>query len=512
MIDSDPLKRVHRPITIEQLHDTVADLPDEVVICALRFPDGVNATLIYRGFVLSRLIMDEEEVSDISDLMFSHIPQFITSEYLQATTNGDFDLAGQLWMPRSSVVEIHKELDIEHYPLSKLKSTNELIIDGLESSQSVITKHLQFTPYKSQTLLENRFFATYEDFFTVLGLDFPHTHFMLTTVRSIDNIVPFCLTDCVYETGMVLLFRNDRIKNKTPMELDPISIVKISPVSSIQAKIESVTISPNRFGLLKPVVTARIENPLQEDVLQFTLPTIKDVLIKPYREGDVVTVEYTSNIPRLGETVIGVNRDIGDPVDEDLKRIQQRLCPYCGSSLALRSGGLYCNNPECSMVILNRIQYACQPGVLDLPFTVNDLQFILYPSLEGSQSSVSLVTILTFGRTDLEEFADDSKIDDILEILRTRHAQLHGLGYDRRIQTLTQGRFLDALSLQGLMRSHIRRLQKGLSEDILRWSDLSNILTDHMSLIASGIPSCDVRDIIEAAKLRRYEIDALSKF
>lgn len=514
-------------ISIDRIHDAVADLPDEATLCAVCVPVGVPVQLFYQNFVLSDIHSFWETETDLTELVLSHVPQFIESDYLHATTHGDFDLIGQLWISRAALREVNRARARSAY-----RQPAEAIAAALSGRDGAVGQHLRFTPRWSSTFFGRSFFATYEDFLTAMERDFPKPDHVVTTVRSIDNVIalhdtirdrtnrhhhPTSPKDIMHgtpDTDAIIILQNDLVfgHGRAP-DLGAMEVASIGiPPPPDHATLERVGINPDRFGRMQPMLTATTDGRLFPEEVSFTLPTIDALVMGGYREGDMVAVNYipATSTPRLGVIVARETHVGPEDLDSDLRHLKAGLCTFCGGLLRTHYNELYCDNPECCASTLERMHYACQPGVLDLPFDDQDLHFV-HRELHGCGTGAGIAGMLQLGRDELNDYLSEEDAEYVLNILRTRHAQLHGHGYPQDVRTLAQGRFLDALSLRGLYRSHVRRLQTGLAQNTWRWNDLPSVLTDQKALITAGIPRVDARDIVEAAELRLDEIDAFSR-
>jgi hypothetical protein len=278
--------------------------------------------------------------------------------------------------------------------------------------------------------------------------------------------------------------------------------------NAILAEIDRVTIEPDRFGRIHPVVTLNEFSYLSDEASAVHLPRVEDVLAGNYRDGDVIELSFVNQLPQPGRVLHRPDTPELD-IDRDIARLNAGLCTYCHAPLTRRNRNLYCDNPSCCMTNYYRMLHASQTQVLDLPIDSYGLQFLHAHYTCAADTPVA--ALLNLGREELSDIVEDDCVDRALEIFTHRHQQLHGQGWSREVQLVTQGRFLDALSLQGLYRANIGRLQTQLARNAWQWSDLPSVLTDGSVLRSYDIPPQDAREIVHSARLRATEVEAFTK-
>ena len=270
--------------------------------------------------------------------------------------------------------------------------------------------------------------------------------------------------------------------------------------------IEHITIPPNRFGRLHPRIFAETPEDYNSN-LDIELSSIDDVIKRDYRKGDVVELNYIGTIPQLGKILqpTKITFPTESSLDHELRIVRSGRCTSCYNPLTCRNGNLYCDNTTCSYKNIDRLVYACGHRILDLP--VGKLDLAYWYSDQCSDIVAPVTQLLTAERDILNQLAkDEDELNYILDTFVTRHNQLHGYTYPDEVQLITQGRFLNALSLRGLYQSNINHLQTGLAYANWQWKDLPTVLTDSKKLQSLGIPQKDAREIVQSTLLGIDEV------
>jgi len=513
--------RHKKPIPITRIHDAVADLAEETELCVTFLPKGVPIQLFYEDFCLARAFMVESPCQEIT-LILDALPQFIENEYLLATSNGDFDLYGQLWLSPTSLRDInqHRRFVGQRPYLSVEKAIGTLIntpIMQIDNDLLRIRNALCFTPTWSDQLTKTSVVATYDDFLGVMETNFPMEENHLLTVKTIDNLIPIYQAVLGYndahpyapidaaELQSVIVCKNHLQSRPNTISHDYLIVADIAiEQTPIEVVIDIVNIEPDRFGYLRPMIGFEEVSRHQDDLCFQSLPTIAELYRRSYKEGDVVEVRYVGGVPHLGPVI----RNHADPAPADWGySLRKGLCESCQQKLTIRQGGLRCDNPFCMSINLYRVLYACAPNVLDIPFDSKDLFYLCV----SSDYPITLPSLLTFGKSDLQQFLPNSEINAMVETLRTRRNQLHGIGYQQDVQSIAQKRFLDAISIAGLHRKNIQRLQTRLVNKDWYWGELHQVLTRPNMLRRFGLDKHDALDIAEQAKHRQDELQAYAE-
>jgi len=271
--------------------------------------------------------------------------------------------------------------------------------------------------------------------------------------------------------------------------------------------IEKIDLHPDRFGRLYPSVFASTPQDADPNI-DVEFPDIHTFLKLDYREGDQVAVQYIGNIPMLGAIVKQVEKTDSD-LDDQLDLIRRQRCPGCFFPLTHRNMGLYCDSTTCSIKNIERISYACQKNVLDLPIPRHDV-YHWYSSLTEDVNA-PVTRFLSSEKQDIFHLVDDEdEINRILDVFKTRRIQLEGTSCSNHVQALAQNCFLDALSVRGLDAKNRTRLIDQLMQNRWHWLDLPSVLTDPHELLRSGISKADARDIVNASQINIDEITSFS--
>ena len=509
-------------ITIERLHEAVADMNETETVCTTVLPKGVPIQLIYENFVLECIYGNEGECVELTELLLSHVPQFIESDYLHATCDGDFELTGRLWLSKEHLAQLNGKLisaGLPQYP-----DTRSAVRKFLERDTPIpFSDMLLFTPDWSTELFGSSIFGAYEEFLTVMGNSFPIPDHLTTSVRAIDNVITFyerikqlqahatehSAVQQTPEPDAVVVFRNDvtRVSGAFTNTGDAtVAEIEFSP-AELRAVLDRIILGPDRFGRIRPMIIADETTASVDDTLTVMLQTPEDLLVKDYHEGDVVRLEFNGSIPRLG-AVVQKTTTPRHSARTGWREYHDHTCNHCYQPLSQRNGSFFCDNPYCTCANYYRLLHACHSRVLDIPITHQNLAH-LYAGFE--EESTPITALLNTSRHDLCEVIWDECIDATLEIITNRHNQLYGRGYSPDVKFFAQGRFLDALSLNGLYQSNIRKLQKGLETNALYWEELPDILSSERMLISLKIPIRDAREITASTIRHIDEVVAFSK-
>ena len=491
-------------------------------LCAVIVPVGVQIQVIYENFVLERIYGCDGLCLEFTDLLFSHLPRFVESEYLHSSCNGDFELLGRLWMSKESLKSLNKKmLDEGHPPFeTSVTAIRKLLSHKVPFSFENV---LKFSPVWSTELIgELSLFAKYEEFFEAIRGDFcPIGHFSSTTddmqciIKSQKNTTKRNKFMRKYlsnepspcEIDKILMFRNnipptelrDCPVGKEDLMIDQIDFLSLQN----EAIIEQIDIKPDRFGRLHPSITCHDDN---GEILEINDLCLDEVSSNNYCENDIVGISREEVIPRISHIIRKVNDQAPSEITHTL---HTEKCGVCYSPLVRRKLSLYCLNPTCCVTNLNKLRHACSPRILDLPFEIHEIERL--HDIIGCPSTTPISTILTAGREDLSSvITDEFDLDRVLDTLKTRHQQLHGIGYSPEIQKIAQGRFMEALSIQGLHDRNISLMIKHLQKDRWRWNQLFDVLTTPTELRSFKIPEDNIRDIVSLARIHGDEVKAFA--
>jgi hypothetical protein len=274
--------------------------------------------------------------------------------------------------------------------------------------------------------------------------------------------------------------------------------------------IEQISFYPDRFGRLHPSVFATTDSPIEPDIdVEFL--DIDRFLKSGYREGDQVAVQYVGKIPMLGAIVkpAMITPETSSDFEDHLHLIRMQKCPGCFYPLIQRHMGLYCDNTTCSLKNINRVAYACQRNVLDLPIPRSDV-YHWYSSLT-EDISAPVTRFLSSEKQDiLHMVEDEDEINHILDVFKTRRIQLEGAAYPDHVQIRARNCFLDALSLSGLNNKNRVCLVDKSMQNRWHWIDLPSVLTNVQDLLNLGISRSDAMDIVNSAQTNIDEITSFA--
>ena len=499
---------------IKRLHAAVKNISDTTNLCTTTIPKGVPIQLFYENFSLSRIY--DIHGKEITSLIVNDVPQIIESDYLWSICDGDFTINGQLWLPRSSK---NNKAKIE-------KCLNQEILRHRE--------RFFFTPSWIIESQGRSLFATYDEFITVMKEQFLMSEHRLTTPQTIHQAIELCDRDLPYQNLPVnekssmkqipnsdgLIIRCNEISDvnePTTITIDNTPIALVAPHSQSftflektnpesLAFVKQIDILPDRFGRIRPIlITEPYYGP--EDTLEIPLPQLDDLLVRGYEEGDVIKLIRAGPVA-LADRIVERSESPTDNYSnhpQNLQRLSHNQCPYCSQSLVFYCNEFYCNNPRCGNTNIERVFHACSPSVLDLPISRDELASIQNDVYWNDP--YPLISFLHSGRDELYELGwNEEYLEQLLQDFTMRYNQLHGHGCSREVQLMTQGRFIDALSLRGLYTKNIRQLQNGLSNGYLSWQTLPMILMDSKSLMVLGIPPDNAAEIALAAQQRSVEL------
>ena len=508
-------------ISIERLHDEVADLPESTIVCAAVIPKGIPVCLSYGNFVLERIHTNSGSDIDITDLLFSYVPRMIEDEYIRASCNGDFTIEGILWISKEHLIKVNDKLrSLGHriYPDGKTAVTK-----FLERDTPIPFDDMLFvSPIWSVELIAESFFACHSEFLMTLRSDFALPTHLTTSVRAIDNVISFYeqLRQYSPDSGehstsqqtpdpeSVIIYNDDITSlrdnpqgNITPRVIAEIELEK----PRLTIEIDSIIVGPDRLGRMHPTVHLYETSIDENELVSISIPSIPDLLAANYKENDIVELNFTSYIPRLGKIIKSSRNNY---IPNGLKEVNNKRCSACGTALMQSNNNLYCENPECEETNFNRLLYACRKDVLDLPLSKTDITYLLPRIFESAITPI--VELLNTNIDMLSSVIGEEKALSFITSSGKRHLQLYGCGYSRTVQCVVQERFIDALSLRGLFRSDLKKLRIGLENNKWEWKDLPNLLTDPYELCKLFISPQDSNTIVRSAKNRIEEVIAFS--
>jgi NAD-dependent DNA ligase len=508
-----------KTISITHIRNAVSGLPEETDLCVMFLPKGIPVQLHYEDFALARGFTMDATCQEITHILEA-IPQNLENDYLWSATRGDFDLCGQLWISPAALYDINRRRNrVGFQSYHSIEDAIQSLLRHNKQSYAVKSA-LFFTPTWSHQLLGDSAFATYDNFLSVLDCNFIIEDRQRLTVGTINTLNAIYEEKSGYNDARstlafdepklegLVVYKNDLVNSRFEKAWiagdgrDDVILagVRFEP-ESMEAVLSVVSIEPDRFGRLRPVIGFEDRIHRTDTLFWTSLPTIEDLQQHGYDQGDVVDVTYTAEIPRLGKI-------LRKSTDTDRSPWNQTLhCESCTGRLVERHGQRYCGNEWCQSTTLYRILYACTPTVLDLPIDRDDAEWLCL----SVGFPLTLPTLLTLGREEFNEIVSNTDVDLILRALCARRNQLHGIGYPSDVQSLAQTRFLDALSLNGLHRTNSRRLQKGLSAQDWLWTDLEQVLTHHPTLRGFGISRRDAQEIVDHTNRRREEIQAYAE-
>lgn len=506
-------------ISIDRLYDLISDLSEETLITAIILPVGIQVELFFEEFYLTKVLYSiGTESIDITDIIYgtSNIPQTVIDDEIKTLIpSGDFDVCGTLYLSPDSFNKINRHKARYGEPTFRyMESAIMYILNAHEHMDE-----LKFTPHWSYALAELPQITEYNDILDILAFDFTIMDHISTNehitvnVKTIGNIEAYYrnLLDLDsaskkedFSPKSILLF-GDEIK-KAPMIYTSIDKQIIGEIDLQAAqdkiKIAAVEIEPDRYGRMRPVISSDDVNRHECEFYTIALPSIEYLKAMDYNVGDVVELNFIKGIPQIGR-ILEKAEHIKLNIDHE-----RQYCQHCGSRLQQKQKQFYCSDVHCETRIINRMIYASSRQSLDLPF---DWRTIAQLVLNGNVIK-DLPSFLGLTRDDLMTYYDTELIDFILNKITKRLNMLHGCrSVPNEVQNLTQGRFLDALSLNGLHKRNIKYLREGLWRKQFIWSDLAQALTDHSLLSQLDIHPQDVIEIIKDAKSRLYELDSIAR-
>ncbi|CAK9253469.1 unnamed protein product [Sphagnum jensenii] len=515
--------------TANLIQEALLDIPDGIQVCATFRPQGIPIQLFFENAVL-KCIFRVDTDQDITHIC-PCLTMVIDNEFLHDNTHGDFDLCGDLWMSEfvfNGINHTRKKQGLVAY-----KTMEDALTDIMQEPWRVHSgykKEIYFTPFWSYALIASGLFETYEQFLETMKSDFPYEHHVVFQVFSCDN--PMISEDrtslnrrtvekfCQKKSGFDEKTAPRDVSNARSVYLiyddlanveangDCIKLIAEIPFipEPVVGVLDCVEAEPDRTGRIRPVLTYTNYAREDKDVIQQDLIDLEDLAIRNYAVDDVVEITFPAGIPRLGRIIRKGVSDEPNPITTLLKT---KDCPCCRRKLSKRGNQLYCYSPSCPSVLIERLAYACSPPVLDIPITYNDLVHMVFEYEEGV---LNLPRLLSLGYSDFFKYMGTPEAGTIVETLKTRHRQFYGVGYPSDVKFITQGRFLDALSLRGMSRNNVALLQIALSKDKLHWSEIAHVLRDRRFLRKLDIPKDDVVDIVVDATYRKSELKDYAYF
>lgn len=498
------LSRRRPCISIERIYEAVSDLSDSLTLCTTVLPKGIPIQVVYENFILSRVYTTKGRCIEVTDLLFSHLPKMIESDYMQSVCNGDFDLTGQLWISNDSLSKFNMRITENGHTF--YHDTTTLIQQFLDGSSIVpFDEMLVFTPIWSSTLMGDSIFVSYEEFLEVMGWDFKIPDYITTKVNTVDNIVslynrskntksPSNAEQSQKPYPDTLVIHKDDISRVRGhlTSVEEIIVAEIGiPDEKNVAFVSSISIEPDRFGRIHPHMTLQIMQD-KSHVMKIELPFLEDLLVRDYREKDLIDVTLVNNVICLGDII---ERDhMNHSAFETV--VANSCCSYCTQKLTRHNGQFYCENPTCFRQNYNRLLHMCR--ILNIP--ANEHSFI-YPHFA---SEMTLAEFLDLNEPNLRHFLKEEYLPDVRNAIADNIFLLH----DNDVVTMEK--LLDALSLRGLFSRHINKIVESISSGKYSWKNLPEILTTPSLLGRIGIPPQDTFTIKRSAMLRLKEIRRFS--
>ena len=259
-------------------------------------------------------------------------------------------------------------------------------------------------------------------------------------------------------------------------------------------------IEPDRFGRLHSVIKVNpfLHNNFRIDTIH--LNTIDEGFSVVHTEGTDIEIEMVGNCPLLSHTTQNKSRGITAECIYD-------YCYSCNRYLVARQNGLYCPNDNCLRTTVARLTHATRYTVLDLPITNS----LLTHSVFERKVVVDLPSLLNLDISDTDKFYAKHESEYIISALQLRLESLYRHTNSSEEHSVTQGKFLDALSVAGLYNRNRLQLHDRLHNQAWAWSNLAEVLTDIGFLVQSGIDRSDARIIVQHAENRIHELDTLAR-
>ncbi len=510
------------------LADVIGGLPRGTELCAITLPQGLQVQALYENFVLARVFLMDGTDRDITALLpHGLFPVLLENEYLMASTDGNFDICGRLWIDHQQFLTFQQNRALKEriqYP-----SVEAMLYACLESGvfcsadpEQII--QLQFTPNWSYELLGGRYCGSYSDFLEILQPPFQTEELALiqpdeggvVTAKSLSELLELYEVYLGYQDTNAfagprleafLVLRNQIHEEHLTMDDQAALLVAKLPFASqpVRAIIDAIDLEADRFGRVRPVLSVQERYLPEERFHTITLDDVKALEQRGYQPGDVVDLHQIGSIARLGRLV---ERSKRSAVADRLAARQLRFCHHCQEPLRVRHGQFYCLNDGCPIVTWDRLQYACSPQALHIPFEAGTLQYMV---LCADDTPNTVPQLLTATPAELAKTLSGETLEEVLLAIQHIRDILEGLYNQPTLQTHARGRLLDALSIRGLYQPSILKLQHGLLQKIWHWSDLADVLTDAKLLTRLGIPRVDQHSILDHTKRRHAELVHCSK-
>lgn len=494
--------------TLDKLYDMIADLSDETPICAMVIPFGIQVEFFYEDFTLVKALYSFcGDAIDVTHVIYeaSDIHQHIAGNAIKEICRlGDFDVSGTLYVSPHDFQKINVKRALEGVPTFHFMDS--LLVHILQAHDYVDC--LKFTPNWSSHISNLPGMTSYTKVLELFADDFAVTDHIKTTVKaapSIENyynhlrsIDPSAISN-EFTPRSLLLIREDIDKRRVTLEGQIIGEILFG-TGRTKVRIDTIEPEPDRYGRVRPIITTNEVSRHEYEYYTITLPRMDTLDTEGYETGDIVELEFIYNAPRLGKIL--KKSSIKQPPVEKVS------CLYCHIPFIKKHGQLYCVDSGCPSAVFNRVVYASSKRALDLPFEQRALNHMVL--MNGSVYDIP--SLLAVDRQVLMPHYDTDMQDRILSTVKRRLHMLNG-GHKitDEVKNLTQGRFLDALSLGGLHEQNIRRLRHSLWVGDFAWAELPLVLTDRASLLKAGLVHLDADEIIGNARARLRELEALVK-
>lgn len=273
-----------------------------------------------------------------------------------------------------------------------------------------------------------------------------------------------------------------------------------------QVQITKISIDPDRFGRLHPVIWFYPIPHAAQSISRVHLSSIDQLLARGYAVGDQVHLSIVGDYPFLGRIILRVR-------DEDrwpLTTVPD-YCHHCQRPLVMRDGQRYCREVSCPQTIYARLTYGVR--ALGLPFRREDISYLVwYRELVQDLPSLLFITAEDLaGDTDEgASYFDKDEAEALVEQTQEHVADLLN-PHEPEMRFATQNTILDALSISGLYRADRRKLADHLYRGHWDWTNLPEIMTNPADLRRCGIAKADALAIARTARDRITELDGLAR-
>jgi len=348
--------------------------------------DGLSCSLHYQcGHLVKAATRGNGTVgADITEnaKVINGIPTYIE----KIAHVSEFEVRGEVLMPKSVFNQLNEERSREGLKL--FANERNAASGSLKQLDPEVTRSRQlvFMPYNvfaKGDINISPFSSGYrymqsecvDSYLPKLG--FNKIPFMYCSVEQLEGVLElmkmtlakedFCVDGCVVKLNDKSLQDEYGYDKKCP---DWCRAMKWkAETTKVRTKLLDVEWAVGKTGKITPTAILETCNITGTEVSRATLNNPDYIKDLDLRIGDYVTVERGGEvIPAIVEGYEGGTEERGENEVEIPK-----VCPICGGHLIYKvningedSANLYCNNPDCNGILVEKLKYYCSKGCMDI--------------------------------------------------------------------------------------------------------------------------------------------------